>query len=743
MAESGNSSSEFEFDEDRRGQRGRSDYRRRPHKKRRPARNDYEPEEELNESDEDEYEWEEESQTGDSSYRRERKPKRQQRPPQRKKNISRKTPESYEEDSDHYSLREEDDESEVSDEYITPIKERRYSSPSSHGDKTRKRTRKKRFERSPRSSAWEGEWIQVKRMMWRLNRYLENRYYEEKEQSEKGLSGKTVTQKPEKKQVRLFRKNEDNVRYSSRKKNRERNQRAIAVTSKGYSGKSAENRIWKLAATTGSIGLSLLLLLNLLPTEAKVSDIDQRQVEVIDTRTSLPVNNFEIHDGPIPYEIVLIEQPDFPSVAFVPEEPEEVVIIDEPEEPIIPEFAPEPVIEITDNEPFYIPEEEPIEPDIIPEFHQEEPEISMELVRIPLTGEFAKYAPVEKEVELFTVYGEYVLPAENITNSEYDQFDGKSLIENTSAAIINDRNWNRYQVSSIQPYSEIPLYEGGNIPESISRSENFVPENIRNKKSLSIPDHTINVEIEKVFPKVKAIGSTQEYTIVVRNVSDETIDELNVSEFIPAEMKVLHADPVASFTGQELAWKFHDLKAGATKKILIQVEAKKAGMIQSVAYVQPVVAIASESYVEAARANLQLSMSMPDPVPAGDHYPVRYQVRNLGDEDVSDLVLVTDLPLELDHRFGRRLKYEVGTLKAGENREIILQAVADRPGDGIQTAELVSATGNSPTVSQNVRVIAASRTVPQSTPSQPSSPQPVKQATPRENCCCWKISFHR
>ncbi len=583
-----------------------------------------------------------------------------------------------------------------------------------------------------------------------MNRYLENRYYpdensnehQEDNQSQQNYSsssqsltsnrnlGSSGNQESDSR-VRLYQDDQRAQVYGSRttRKNQTGRRKAIAVSSGRTSRKNSDNAIWKLAATTGSIGLALLLLLNLMPTQAKQMPSPIASVDVIDTRTTLRENKPKSEDDLIHYEIVLVESFEFPEVALLPEKPEPEPEI-ETELAIIPEFAPEPIIEIVESDPYELIEEEP-EPEEEMTVIAEEPEFQLDLLRIPLTKEFAKYLDPPEETELFVVTSQFNSETDGIANSEYDQIEGNSVNENRPAEYINDNNWNQYTTVTNKDYDEVQSYEGQEIPESLIRPEDHVPSRYRNSNSISDLDHSINIEIEKKYPQLQALGETQEYVILLKNLSNQAIDEINVSEFIPDGMQVIDVEPAASFEDNELSWKFIDVKAGSVQKIQIQVKMEKKGLIQSVAYVQPVVAIASESVVQTFRPRLQLTMLMPKAVPTGERYPVRYRVTNLSEEDVDDLVLLTDLPDEIDHRHGRKLKYDIGTLKAGEKRDITLQAVAETPGQGIQTASLKSSYGDSSSVQKSVQVIASSR----------RPRRRIRQASPVEDCSCWKISY--
>jgi uncharacterized repeat protein (TIGR01451 family) len=788
LAKSGSSSSDYDNDEERPKKRRRSTYQRRSTSRRRSPNRD-------NDDDSEENEIEDNDQEQDSDNEEER-PKKRRRSAYQRRSTSRRRSSSRdnEDDSDRYRLRDqrssdsqdEDKENEQSSSrsrssrssstssgnrsssgrYSSENSSKRssssqnsntskssqsssgnssssdsstsnrskssrstsrYSSRSQSGSERRSYSKRSRFgfrifsrrrrtreqirlERSQRTrivNAWRGEWLQIKRVMWRMNRYLENRYYSDNNSNDHQEADS---------RVRLYQDDQKTQVYGSRtsRENQTGRRKAIAVSSGRTSGRNSDNAIWKLAATTGTIGLALLLLLNLMPTQAKQVPLPIASVDVIDTRTTLRESKPKSEDDLIHYEIVLLDSFEFPEVAFLPEKPDPEI---EKELAIIPEFAPDSVIEIVESDPF--------------ELIEEEPELQLDLLRIPLTKEFAKYFDPPEETELFVVTSQFNSETEGITNSEYDQIEGNPVIKNQPAEYINDNNWNQYTAVTNRDYNEVQSYEGQEIPESLIRSEDHVPRRYRNSKSISDLDHSINIEIEKKYPQYQALGETQEYIILLKNLSNQTIDEINVSEFIPDGMQVIHVEPAASFEDNELSWKFIDVKAGSVQKIQIQVKMEKKGLVQSVAYVQPVVAVASESVVQTFRPRLQLTMLMPNAVPTGERYPVRYRVTNLSKEDVDDLVLLTDLPEEIDHRHGRKLKYDIGTLKAGENREITLQAVAETPGQGIQTASLKSSYGDSSSVRKNVQVIASSR----------RTRHRIRQASPVEDCCCWKISF--
>lgn len=88
--------------------------------------------------------------------------------------------------------------------------------------------------------------------------------------------------------------------------------------------------------------------------------------------------------------------------------------------------------------------------------------------------------------------------------------------------------------------------------------------------------------VEKDMPQQIVIGKPYTYTIRVTNQSDDQVDDVSVSETLPATYHMSTTSPEASkVTGQVAQWSFGSFKPKETKIITINGSAKSVGSFES------------------------------------------------------------------------------------------------------------------------------------------------------------------
>jgi uncharacterized repeat protein (TIGR01451 family) len=77
---------------------------------------------------------------------------------------------------------------------------------------------------------------------------------------------------------------------------------------------------------------------------------------------------------------------------------------------------------------------------------------------------------------------------------------------------------------------------------------------------------------------------------------------------------------------------------------------------------------------------LAIRMTAPSQVMIGQEQRVKIELRNPGTGDATGVMLMENVPENVKHAAGPALEFEVGTLKAGETREMELVLTAEKPG---------------------------------------------------------------
>ncbi len=152
-----------------------------------------------------------------------------------------------------------------------------------------------------------------------------------------------------------------------------------------------------------------------------------------------------------------------------------------------------------------------------------------------------------------------------------------------------------------------------------------------------------------------------------------------------------------------LVWRLGVLQPGEEKKIAIRVIPTQEGQIGSVAKVSFVAEVAARTVVAASK--LELEFTGPAHAVVGDPVTYHFKLANAGTGDATKVFLRNILPEGLNHPDGNDLEYEVGTLKAGEVKELDLTVNATKAGEFTNKAILSAAGGMQKEAGTKVKII--------------------------------------
>ena len=258
------------------------------------------------------------------------------------------------------------------------------------------------------------------------------------------------------------------------------------------------------------------------------------------------------------------------------------------------------------------------------------------------------------------------------------------------------------QAPELQPEPE-PEFNS----ESASREETIEEETIEPETSLEFNDSPKQLQaeeesnqikgtrrpqlkIEKVAPKNSVLGKPLIYSILIKNVGDLTANKVVVEDQIPKGTKLTGTIPQAEWINNKLIWKFEELPPGEQQKIAIRVIPQQPGRVGSVATVRFATEIAAETVITA--PGIDLEVKLPQAAQVGEEIVLHFTVRNKGNVEAKNVIIRNILPKMFSHADGNDLEYEVGTMAAGETKDVSLKIAASKIGKGFNQAT-VSADG--------------------------------------------------
>lgn len=202
------------------------------------------------------------------------------------------------------------------------------------------------------------------------------------------------------------------------------------------------------------------------------------------------------------------------------------------------------------------------------------------------------------------------------------------------------------------------------------------------ERTLEGPQNS-HLVIQKFAPAEIQVGKPAKFVVQVRNTGNQAAQEVIVSDEVPEGTQLVSTSPSAQANGNRLVWQIEKLSAGEERTFEMQLMPLAEGEVGSVA----TVTYAAQASVKTrcTMPQLALRMTAPEKVHLGKEQRVKIELRNPGSGDATGVILFEDVPQNLRHAAGPVLEFEIGTLRAGESRELELVLVAEKAGPVVNT----------------------------------------------------------
>lgn len=186
------------------------------------------------------------------------------------------------------------------------------------------------------------------------------------------------------------------------------------------------------------------------------------------------------------------------------------------------------------------------------------------------------------------------------------------------------------------------------------------------------------LSVEKTAPEEIQVGKRCTFTIVVRNTGRAEARQVQLVDEVPLGTQLVETSPEAAVVGSRLEWEFGTLAPGDSKTVEVELLPTEEGEIGSVATVH--FAAAASARTHSTRPLLEVVAQVAPTVMIGEQQAVRITVKNPGTGDATGVMLLENVPDGMSHPHGPDLEFEVGTLRAGESRELELVLTAEAKG---------------------------------------------------------------
>jgi uncharacterized repeat protein (TIGR01451 family) len=216
---------------------------------------------------------------------------------------------------------------------------------------------------------------------------------------------------------------------------------------------------------------------------------------------------------------------------------------------------------------------------------------------------------------------------------------------------------------------------------------------------------TATLTVETTATPTHNVGKPFQYEIIVRNTGPAPVHGVRVQEELSAGVRCLAVEPQADARGNQLHWSIGELEANGERHLKITVQPPSEGEFQSSPTATFSMAAAQRTRVT--RPQLAVEKVGPETAQVGDKVPFVIKVRNTGTGSLPGVKIHDTLPAELQHPEGSEIEADVGSVAAGETKEIKLEPTAMTPGRVVNEVLATSADGQRATARATVNLVQA------------------------------------
>ncbi|MEZ6140179.1 MAG: DUF11 domain-containing protein [Zavarzinella sp.] len=211
------------------------------------------------------------------------------------------------------------------------------------------------------------------------------------------------------------------------------------------------------------------------------------------------------------------------------------------------------------------------------------------------------------------------------------------------------------------------------------------------------------ISMEWLGPTALKVGQPAEYQLFVRNTCNIPLQKVVVQVRIPEGVKVESTEPKAQGPEGVLMWELGTMLAKQDHLLKMKFVAPKRGEITCQSWVTFTGSTAMK--VQIREPKLMVKATVPEKALVGDPANVMLVVSNPGDYVAEGIQLVATLGDGLESARGNQLKFDVGSLGAGETRSIPIACIAKTAGKQVCSVQVQNDSGLNATDSASIEVV--------------------------------------
>jgi hypothetical protein len=187
-----------------------------------------------------------------------------------------------------------------------------------------------------------------------------------------------------------------------------------------------------------------------------------------------------------------------------------------------------------------------------------------------------------------------------------------------------------------------------------------------------------SVSLDWHGPATLKVGAPAEYTVVARNTAAIPLHKVVIQVKVPTGARVAGTEPKADGTESVLVWDLGTLSPRQEKPIRLKLIPPGKGEMTCQAWVTFTGSTALK--VQVREPKLEVAVRAPEKAAVGDPVAITLAISNPGDYTAEGVKLAVHLGAGLEPARGVKDIIDVGTLPAGESREIKVPCVARAAG---------------------------------------------------------------